>query len=88
MEWKNTIRKESTEWKAVNNVLMLLWNESPQVLIMKVFDKDPANFEEENQHGYYDRFIQAISSNPANVWSMLDKGKQERLVELSMEKYG
>jgi hypothetical protein len=81
------IIKESTEWKAVNNVLMLLWNNHPPTLIMNIFDKDPANFEEENQHGYYDKFLQAISSNPASVWSMLDKDKQERLVELSIEKY-
>jgi len=67
---------------------MLLWNNHPPTLIMNIFNKDPDNFEEENQFGYYDKFLQAISSRPDKVWSMLDKNNQERLVELAMEKYG
>ena len=85
-----TTTTTNSEWKAVNNVLMYLWNESPQIAIMKIFDKDPANFQEENQHGYYDKFIDALAGgkNVAGVWSMVDSGKQSRLVELAKEKYG
>lgn len=84
------IIKESTEWKVVNNVLMYLWNTRPYDAIMLIFDKDPANFEEENQHNYYDKFIDKLGGGKdvAGIWAMLDKGKQEKLVELAMEKYG
>jgi len=82
------IIKRDSNWKVVNNVLMYLWNEDAYDAIMLIFDKDPANFEEENQHGYYDKFITAIQNDVAHVWAMLDNEKQQRWVDLAMEKYG
>ena len=74
------------QYEAVNDFLMFLWNATNDELLLALFDK---RFDEMHTHekDYVQKFLRAKHTNPASIWSMLDRENQQKLLDATNERY-
>jgi len=72
--------------EAVNDYLMFLWNTSDDEFLLALFGE---RYDEMEQHHkeYIQKFLDAKHSDPASIWSMLDRENQQKLLDATNERY-
>ena len=86
-DFKSIIRKESSEFKIINDYHMYLWNTDGDTLVEVLFDEKYSDMEEHRQQ-YVEKFRQTLAQDPSRLWSMLDNDKRQQLIDAVTEKYG
>ena len=72
--------------EAVNDFLMFLWNASDDDFLFALFGKR-YNEMPEHQQWYVEKFLLAKHSDPASIWSMLDRENQQKLLDAVNARY-
>tara|TARA_R110002012_G_scaffold295666_3_gene492365 strand:- start:2048 stop:2335 length:288 start_codon:yes stop_codon:yes gene_type:complete len=86
-DFRSIIRKESREFKIINDYHMYLFNSDGDSFIEALFGVRYSDMEEHRQQ-YVEKFLQAKAQDPARLWSMLDNDKRQQLIDAVTEKYG
>tara|TARA_R110002020_G_scaffold23154_1_gene77424 strand:- start:10208 stop:10459 length:252 start_codon:yes stop_codon:yes gene_type:complete len=75
------------QYEAVNDYLMFLWNTTNDEFLFALFGKR-YNEMPEHQQWYVEKFLVAKQSDPASIWSMLDRDNQQKLLDAANARYG
>lgn len=80
--------EEEEKYKIINDMLMYLWNVDFYTFIQSLFECDWATLHDVKQQHYIDKYMKVKAHNPAGIWSLLDKDKQMKLIEITSAYYG
>lgn len=72
--------------EAVNDFLMYLWNASDDDFLFALFGEVFHDMEPHRQE-YIQKFLLAKHSDPASIWSMLDRDNQRKLLDAVNARY-
>jgi hypothetical protein len=80
--------EEEEKYTIINDMLMYLWNVDFHTFIQSLFECDWATLHDVEQQHYIGKYMKVKAHNPAGIWSLLDKDKQMKLIEITSEYYG